>query len=59
MQFVPAPFVYRLRKEYGDLEELWQRGFSEDCHTYLAKWNATAAKALDGGRTYGTAEAMP
>ena len=59
MQFVPAPFLYRLRSEYGDLGELWQRAFSEDCFTCLAKWKAAAAKALEGGRTYGTAEAMP
>ena len=29
MQFVKGGFSYRLKKEYGYLGEVWQRGFSE------------------------------
>ena len=29
MQFVKGGFSYRLRKEFGYLGEVWQRGFSE------------------------------
>jgi putative transposase len=30
MQFIKGGFSYRLKKEYGYLGEVWQRGFSEE-----------------------------
>ena len=92
MQLVKGGFSYRLKKEYGYLGEVWQRGFSESrvgdrqsflkhreyiaanpvkagladspeaypySFSYLANRKAAAAKALDGGHSCGTAEAMP
>src|ERR1017187_8193343 len=29
MQFIKGGFSYRLKREFGDLGEVWQRGFSE------------------------------
>jgi hypothetical protein len=60
MQLIKGGFSYRLRKDFGYLGEVWQRGFSETrvedhCFQYLAEQKATAAKAGNSRQRDGTA----
>ena len=53
MQFVKGGFSYRLRKEYGHLGEIWQRGFSEsrveDRESYWKHREYIAANPVKAG----------
>ena len=43
MQFIKGGFSYRLKKEFGYLGEIWQRGFSEVPDRGQAEFPATSA----------------
>jgi putative transposase len=53
MQFIKGGFSYRLRKEYGYLGEVWQRGFSEvraeDRVSFLQHRDYIAANPVKAG----------
>ena len=62
MQFIKGGFSYRLRKEYGYLGEVWQRGFSEsrveDRESFLKHREYIAANPVKAGLVE-SAEAYP
>ena len=53
MQFIKGGFSYRLKKEYGYLGEVWQRGFSEtrvdDRRSFLAASGIHCCEPREGG----------
>ncbi len=53
MQFIKGGFSYRLKKEYGYLGEVWQRGFSEtrvdDRRSFLQHREYIAANPVRAG----------
>ena len=61
MQFIKGGFSYRLKKEYGYLGEVWQRGFSEtrieDQESFLRHreyiaWNPVKAGLADSAESF-------
>ncbi len=53
MQFIKGGFSYRLKKEYGYMGEVWQRGFSktrvEDRQSFLRHREYIAANPVKSG----------
>ncbi len=53
MQFIKGGFSYRLKKEYGYMGEVWQRGFSEtrveDRQSFLRHREYIAANPVKAG----------
>ena len=53
MQFIKGGFSYRLKKEYGYLGEVWQRGFSEvrvwDHESFLRHQEYIATNPIKAG----------
>jgi putative transposase len=53
MQFIKGGFSYRLKREYGYMGEVWQRGFSEtrveDRRSYLRHREYIAANPVKAG----------
>jgi putative transposase len=53
MQFIKGGFSYRLKREFGYLGEVWQRGFSElrveDRESYVRHWEYIAQNPVTAG----------